>query len=204
MNVIDFERYKQQRRRTLEQNRILGLEEKLEDRLMQAMQALSENKYNSHNSHMDGLDALGYELLFYDPQNVLGLVGRAYGICKYDLERCAKYMEDAFASDAHKGIATSSFLHLADRYKYNWRLVSSEKVIPAIGFSLEHFTDDERVMEITLRLALHFRNFDIGGMIRGAYNSLRELNSDAAESYEAAVNLSVRQSPKLKLVRGEK
>lgn len=198
MNVIDLEQYRQQQRRILNQDRVSELEEKLEDRLMQV---LSEDKYGSDWS---SLDYLGWELLYHDHKNVLGLIGRAYAICKYNLERSSRYMEDAIASDTHKEIATRSFLHLADQYKYNWNLASSKRVIPAIGFSLEHFSDDERMMEITLRLALHFRNFNIDGMIRGAYNNLRVLNTETAEKYRPVAGLSVRQPPKLKLVGGEK
>ena len=191
MSVIDFEQYRQQQRRISNQDRI----SELEDLLMQTVE-----DYDDDCNVNSSLDFLGYELLFYDPKNVLGLVGRAYAIHRYDLEKSAKYMKGAFAYGPHNEVVIKSFIYLADQHKYNWSLASSERILPAIRFSLEHFADDERMVEITLRLALHFRNFNIDEMIRGVYDNIRVLNSGTAEKYKPVVELSVRQPPKLKLV----
>ena len=194
MSVIDFEQYQQQQRRISNQDRI----SELEDLLMQTVE-----DYDRGGNVDSSLDFLGYELSFYDPKNVLGLVGRAYAIRRYDLEKSAKYMKEALAYDPHNEVVIKSLIYLADQHKYNWSLASSKIILPAIRFSLEHFADDEIMMEMTLRLALHFKNFEIDGMIKGAYNNLRVLNPGTAEKYKPVVELSVRQPPKLRLIRGE-
>ncbi|MBU0470746.1 MAG: hypothetical protein KKA62_03970 [Nanoarchaeota archaeon] len=163
-----------------------------------------KRKENKNARQNYDLDCQGYLLLYYDPKNVLGLISRALGSSDspYSRDKSMEYLKEALEIDPQNRVVVCSALYLATQHRQHVTYsLERDRLFSLIDSGNELFGNNESVLENTLRLALHLANWGIEDRIKATFDNLKRVSPEKAEKYREVVEVYVKPTQNLRLVR---